>query len=201
MARPAHRTLAAARAPKGIVNEVAKDIALTGVIATGLALFLLGIHTEDAPDALVLTPRPWLLASAASIVMACRCVLHLLHWWPTDPHTRVARFGIAALMPLLPLYFVWRLLQDPVETVIYLIAFYIFAGALLLLRYATGDDRHQRWADAEKKLTDLWDRVADWLGAAMVAFACLLPFLPFTDRYILDVSIMVLTYVMLWDGA
>ena len=38
------------------------------------------------------------------------------------------------------------------------------------------------------------------LGPAAIAFALLLPFLPFADRYVLDVSILVLTYVMLGWG-
>ncbi|MCL5778489.1 high-affinity branched-chain amino acid ABC transporter permease LivM [Limibaculum sp. FT325] len=37
-------------------------------------------------------------------------------------------------------------------------------------------------------------------GPALLVFALLLPFLPFTDRYILDLSILVLTYVMLGWG-
>lgn len=39
-----------------------------------------------------------------------------------------------------------------------------------------------------------------YLGPAMVAFAIILPFLPFSDRYIMDLSILVLTYVMLGWG-
>lgn len=38
------------------------------------------------------------------------------------------------------------------------------------------------------------------LGPAAIAFALLLPFMPFADRYVLDVSILVLTYVMLGWG-
>ncbi|MFZ1414202.1 MAG: high-affinity branched-chain amino acid ABC transporter permease LivM [Defluviicoccus sp.] len=38
------------------------------------------------------------------------------------------------------------------------------------------------------------------IGPAAIAFALLLPFLPFADRYVLDVSILVLTYVMLGWG-
>ena len=33
-----------------------------------------------------------------------------------------------------------------------------------------------------------------------VLFAVVFPFLPFTDRYIMDVSIMILTYIMLGWG-
>jgi branched-chain amino acid transport system permease protein len=40
----------------------------------------------------------------------------------------------------------------------------------------------------------------DILGALLAAFAVALPFLPFTDRYIIDISISVLIYVMLGWG-
>jgi branched-chain amino acid transport system permease protein len=39
-----------------------------------------------------------------------------------------------------------------------------------------------------------------YAGPALLAFAVALPFLPFADRYILDLSILVLTYVMLGWG-
>jgi branched-chain amino acid transport system permease protein len=46
--------------------------------------------------------------------------------------------------------------------------------------------------------------LARWLprvyGAAMLLGAVLLPFLPFTDRYILDTSILIITYIMLGWG-
>ncbi|MEM7775511.1 MAG: high-affinity branched-chain amino acid ABC transporter permease LivM [Pseudomonadota bacterium] len=39
-----------------------------------------------------------------------------------------------------------------------------------------------------------------YFGAAMVAFAIMLPFMPFSDRYIMDLAVLVLTYVMLAWG-
>ncbi len=39
-----------------------------------------------------------------------------------------------------------------------------------------------------------------WAGIALVAFAIMFPFLPFADRRILDLAILVLTYVMLGWG-
>jgi branched-chain amino acid transport system permease protein len=39
-----------------------------------------------------------------------------------------------------------------------------------------------------------------WLGPALILFALVLPFLPFADRRIMDVAILVMTYVMLGWG-
>ena len=183
------------------IATVLKDCALTGVIATGLFVFLLGIRTVDAPAELELGPRPWLLASAVAIVVAGRLALHLLYWWPRDPGTRFARFVIAAALPLLPVVAVWNLVGEWHQVVIYLIAFYAFQAVLVALRYAGEADEKWAWRQrAGKALAMVTDKVGDWFGIALLVFAASLPFLPFTDRYILDVSIMVLTYIMLGWG-
>ncbi|MDQ4061503.1 MAG: high-affinity branched-chain amino acid ABC transporter permease LivM, partial [Pseudomonadota bacterium] len=44
------------------------------------------------------------------------------------------------------------------------------------------------------------DRVTPWLGTLLVLFAVALPFLPFANRYVVDLAILVLTYVMLGWG-
>ena len=186
----------------GRIAGVLKDTGLTGVIAVGLFLFLLGIRTVDAPGELLLGPRPWLLASAVGAVIAGRLALHLLYWWPADPGTRMIRFGVAAVLPLIPVVPAWKLTGEIHKAIFLALALYGFEAVLLMLRYA-GDARTQsdRWPNAAKKrLSAIWAKTEGWLGVALVAFACALPFLPFTDRYILDVSIMVLTYIMLGWG-
>ncbi|MGF1651095.1 MAG: high-affinity branched-chain amino acid ABC transporter permease LivM [Hyphomicrobiaceae bacterium] len=44
------------------------------------------------------------------------------------------------------------------------------------------------------------DAVGPYLGVALVGFAVVLPFMPFADRYIMDLAILALTYVMLAWG-
>ncbi len=43
-------------------------------------------------------------------------------------------------------------------------------------------------------------QLAPFLGAALIGFAVVLPFLPIADRYIMDLAILVVTYVMLAWG-
>ena len=45
-----------------------------------------------------------------------------------------------------------------------------------------------------------WPGARKWLGCGLVAFAITLPALPFTDRYLLDLAITVLIYVLLGWG-
>jgi branched-chain amino acid transport system permease protein len=76
----------------------------------------------------------------------------------------------------------------------------VFAGRFLLvvLRYS----HPERFAKALRFSLPKSSRfpVTDVVGMLAAAFALVLPFLPFTDRYIIDISISVLIYVMLGWG-
>ena len=50
------------------------------------------------------------------------------------------------------------------------------------------------------RLSNYMDNKGKQLAITGVLFAIVFPFLPFTDRYVLDVSIMILTYIMLGWG-
>lgn len=198
----AQRT-AASHADQSIIRlwGAAKESALAGLITLGLFLFLLGIRTIDAPGELVLGPRPWLLASGVAIVIAGRMTLHLVYWWPQDSATQAMRLGAAFVIPFLAAVPVHALLGDRLRTTIFLIGFYVFSGTLLAFRYSSAKKKE---SETKQRLTTQWlilkDRLGSWVGFTLIAFACALPFFPFADRYILDVSIMVLTYIMLGWG-
>ncbi len=77
----------------------------------------------------------------------------------------------------------------------------IFTGRLALnLFWWNGSETSGTLAKALAPVTGLAERSARWLAPALIAFAAFLPFMPFADRYVLDVSIMVLTYIMLGWG-
>ncbi len=181
--------------------EIGKDCLLTGFVALGLFLFLLGIRTVDAPGALLLAPRTWLLASAVGTVVAGRLALHLLYWWPNDPATRLARYAIAVLTPLVPAVAVAGLVPDWTRVALYLVAFYLFEAVLAFLQYsADGREKPEAWGRGAALIGRAKEAIEPWLAPALIGFACLLPFMPFTDRYIMDVAIMVMTYIMLGWG-
>ena len=77
----------------------------------------------------------------------------------------------------------------------------VFIGrlALNLLREGDVPSRLSSTLDQAKASLPLMD-FGRWLAPAMIAFAVVLPFMPFSDRYVMDVSILVLTYVMLGWG-
>ncbi|HEV1998893.1 MAG TPA: high-affinity branched-chain amino acid ABC transporter permease LivM [Xanthobacteraceae bacterium] len=121
-----------------------KDAGLAALVAFGLFSLILGLRTDTGPTgALVLLPRPGLLAAAVAIVFAGRFVIAL-----------VAR---ADLWP--------------------------DAGRLIP-------------ADAQTKL----ERVGRFVGPVLAFFAIMTPIMFSSDRYVLDLGILVLTYVMLGWG-
>ncbi len=77
----------------------------------------------------------------------------------------------------------------------------IFAGRLLLNLFVWKAD-----SPITDKLSDLVPSqssvsgLGKFIGPVFLAFAVSFPFLPFTDRYILDLGVLVLTYVMLGWG-
>jgi branched-chain amino acid transport system permease protein len=77
----------------------------------------------------------------------------------------------------------------------------VFAGRLLLNLFWYGNrDASTAIAKVLAPAARAFESWSRFLVPAGIAFAVSLPFLPFTDRYILDVAIMVLTYIMLGWG-
>ena len=77
----------------------------------------------------------------------------------------------------------------------------VFLGRLVLNLFWWNNARApEALGNALAPVTAMTSRLVPWLGPALVVFAVTLPFMPFTNRYILDVSIMVLTYIMLGWG-
>ncbi|MDA7948860.1 MAG: high-affinity branched-chain amino acid ABC transporter permease LivM [Hyphomicrobiaceae bacterium] len=77
----------------------------------------------------------------------------------------------------------------------------VFFGRLFLnLFFWSGAHTSEALTSALAPVGQIFERISPWLTPALVVFAITLPFLPFTDRYILDVAIMVMTYIMLGWG-
>lgn len=75
----------------------------------------------------------------------------------------------------------------------------VFFGRLAIVVLHHSRQQRPRAAGTPKASVRLQGLVR-FIGPAAIAFALVLPFLPFADRYVLDVSILVLTYVMLGWG-
>jgi branched-chain amino acid transport system permease protein len=75
----------------------------------------------------------------------------------------------------------------------------VFVGRFLLTIGVQGT-RGRRTGAGPSSVGALVRRNAVYLGPAAIGLAVALPFLPFSDRYVIDVAILVLTYIMLGWG-
>jgi branched-chain amino acid transport system permease protein len=134
-----------ARKPRALdVRGALKDAGLAALVAFGLFSLILGFRTDTGPTgALMLIPRPGLLAAAVAIVFAGRFVVALVARAEVLP-------DMSRLMP----------------------------------------------AGAETKLQG----VGRFVGPALALAAIATPIVFSSDRYLLDLGILVLTYVMLGWG-
>jgi len=179
-----------------------KDSVIAGLIAFALFSFLLGVRTVDAPFGLDLSARPWLLASAVAIVFAGRLALNLLYWWPREAAQQalLPRYGVAALLPLVvavPANFEF---SDQIAILI-VVGFVVFEIGLVALNRVRGEQRRgQAPSPIAEKAAAALSRLGTLAAPALIGFGIVLPFLPMSDRYIMDVAIMVLTYIMLGWG-
>jgi branched-chain amino acid transport system permease protein len=74
----------------------------------------------------------------------------------------------------------------------------VFAGRLLLHLFVW--NHHPRRSAPSAALSAPFFDAGKYLGAGVLFLAIILPFLPMTDRYVMDVSILICTYVMLGWG-
>jgi branched-chain amino acid transport system permease protein len=185
------------------------DSILAGIIAFALFSLLLGFRTVDSVTGLTLEPRPLVLAYAVGIVMLGRLLLNLFVWDAEYPVTR----------PFAKLY-----TRDPFErrdlivlgvtTLVAVIAFAIgmatrtvapqLISGLVLAFLATGAVRRA----VVTLFPDLPYARIFTIGG--IAFAVLFPItayllekafhLGLPLRYLFDLSILVLTYIMLGWG-
>jgi len=74
-----------------------------------------------------------------------------------------------------------------------------FVGKLSLSLLSLGKPKASQ-ASGFQAFTSRMPDLFQFLGPALIVFAVILPFLPFSDRYIMDLAVLVLTYVMLGWG-
>jgi len=128
-------------------------------------------------------PRPVL---GASLALALALTAILVHGTVSD--------GGSAAQRLLPFE------STVVNWVIAISAWVLAARAARLIWHAASDMSAE---DREARMDRLSARVQDrarFVGPFLLGAAILLPFLPWTDRRLLDIGILVLTYVMLGWG-
>ncbi len=122
--------------------------------------------------------QPLKEAAVAAVVMFLLCIPMFLFKTNDGPQGLVleTRWGLVAAMVALA-----------------------FAGKLVFSLLSLGKHRTAQTGHLQSLSGQLSD-FFKYAGPAMIIFAVILPFMPFSDRYIMDLAVLVLTYVMLGWG-
>jgi branched-chain amino acid transport system permease protein len=188
------------------------EILITGLIVFALALSMVGLHVKDVPGGVALEARAWDVVVAAVIAMLGRLALILLR----------ERKPLPVLFAGLPItaFLVAELLSEtlfgkgssldvkallPFDSAVVQWSLTAFV-AILTIRAGLAMRAGGRAVIVEDR-DSVMDRIgagvqhyARFIGPIMFGLAIIWPFMPFVDRQVLDISILVLTYVMLGWG-
>ena len=184
---------AARRGPPVDGRAALKDGALAGGVALALTLPLVGLRTVEVQSRLAIEFHLAEVAVTGLLVFLGRLGLSLAAGGLPGP-VLAAALAAAAAGWLLPF---------PTETLrVLALAGAAVVAARALWALHNGRDRLSR-QDRDRRMDRLGARLQDasrLLGPAAAAMAVALPFLPFADRAVLDLGILLLTYIMLGWG-
>ncbi|MBI1207829.1 MAG: high-affinity branched-chain amino acid ABC transporter permease LivM [Azospirillum sp.] len=175
------------------IAAVLKESALAALVALLLAFPLVGLRTVDVLSRLTIEPHFAEVAVAVVLVFLGRLGMALTREGRPLP-VLVASLVVAASAWFLPLP------TMPLK----LIA--VAGGAIIALRAALALRSHHSTlslAERERRMDRVGARFQDasrLIGPIAVIFAVALPFLPFADRAVVDIGILLLTYIMLGWG-
>jgi branched-chain amino acid transport system permease protein len=189
---------------------------LRPALVTALVVFLLciplvALKTDDAPGGLVLTQRWDLVAILTGLGFIGRIFVDVLRN-AESVSTRIGLIlgatgvGIAALVLMR-----WKEINayiasgggDGKSLMPIFAHIAVVIAALMIVRVLVQATRtgQASGSSVEAGAADWLKSAAGWaLAPALAAFAFTLPFNPYSDRYIMDLAILVLTYVMLGWG-
>jgi len=161
-----------------------KDAFITGLIAAILALPLAGVRTEDGINGLVFESRIGAVAVAAALVFVGRLCWGLAR--EGKPASLIASLGgfVALFLPFPTLF---------LKTAA------VGIGLVIGVRYAFV--KLTQLSLKPSKLASFKSPLSlTSISYLLIAAAVIFPFTPLASRYALDVSIMVMTYIMLASG-
>ncbi|HEY1723175.1 MAG TPA: high-affinity branched-chain amino acid ABC transporter permease LivM [Magnetospirillaceae bacterium] len=190
-------------------RAMAMEAGLTAFVVALLTIGMVGIDLVDVNTQLEIQSRLPDVIAAAIIAFVGRVVLIFLR----ERRFRFALYILAPVIAALAVLLIGRFVtsettaqtlgdilpfHDPIVSwVIFFVAIGLAAKAI------TGMRQTGRVVDAESRGERIRTSIARsgrYLGPAFVIAAVALPFLPFADRQILDIGVLVLTYVMLGWG-
>ena len=206
-------TAAGAAARPIDVPAMLKEAGLTALAVLVLAFTMVGFEVRDVPGGLDIHTRFPAVAVAVALVFVGRIALILLRRERPLP---VLVVGIVISGSLLALLLANLFLPEtsgaramvrsalPFESIVVdwlvLIISTVLTARAGWAWHASGTRTLEERAMAADRVGAAVQRAAMKLGPLILAAAIILPFLPFADRRLLDIGILVVTYIMLGWG-
>ena len=186
------------------VGGIAREAGLTAFIVFALTLSLVGFKTEDVPGGLDIVTRFDQVLAATALAFAGRLALILLH---ERRHLAVIAIGLLIAVVMLTLIAAawgepesaataWLPFESVVVNVLVALFALILAGRAAWAAWRGG----RKLSDTDGRLAAGAHKAAVFIGPLLLGVAIVLPFLPFADRRLLDIAILVVTYIMLGWG-
>jgi branched-chain amino acid transport system permease protein len=176
-ARPDHR----------IFMSILRDAAITAVVALVLAIAIVGLRTVDRGGRLVIEPRIVDVLIGIGILVLGRIGLQLAsRGWPAPAITGgVILVALGFALPFDSDFLRW---------------FAVMAGGVVALRSVWLIARPLGVTEVGKQAAGGIARITPFIGIILLVIAIALPLLPTTDQRVLDLGILVITYIMLGWG-
>jgi len=180
-----------------------KDAAQVAAIVVLLTIALVGFHTQDTSSGPPLEFRFDDVLAAAVLAFAGRlCIVALRAHRPVPVLVASLVFAVG-LTGILALGIDEALLpfeSTVLNGTIALAAWILGARAAWLMWHAASETSAEAREARMDRLGALVQKWAWWAGPLLLGLAVALPFLPWTDRRLLDIATLVVTYVMLGWG-
>jgi branched-chain amino acid transport system permease protein len=180
-----------------------KDAAQVAAIVVLLTIALVGFHTQDSSLGPPLEFRFDDVAAAAVLAFAGRLCLAALHAHRPVPVLVASVAFAAALTAVLLLGLDEAVLpfRSTVLNGVIAIAGWIRAARAARILWHASDETGAQAREARMdRLGAQVQKWAWWAGPLLLGLAVALPFLPWTDRRLLDIATLVVTYIMLGWG-
>jgi branched-chain amino acid transport system permease protein len=197
------------------LGAILVDCAIAALITFVIAAPIMGLRTVNSPGGMTLQQHWGKVLTAVAVVFFGRLVLQLFVW-NRSAESRglgqlVLRLAVAALIGFAVGTAVCFLtlgadnmslaaaMENALLAMPWNVATLLFALAVFSLSYGFFPRKAaaaREGADAANMLEPL----GDLFKLALLVVALALPFLPWSDRYILDLAILILTYIMLGWG-
>lgn len=194
------------------VGALLKEAGATALVIFALTIGLVGFETRDVPGGIDINTRFDDVAAIVVFGFLMRIGLVLLRWHRPLPVLIVAPVVAAAMLLVLLAEaffgagtgaFIKR--HIPFQDIIVLWGLFLLtaglaARALMAQRHVVMDLSPEEREERADRFAAQVQRAAKLLGPVLLGVAIVFPFLPFADRQLLDISILVVTYIMLGWG-